>query len=75
MKTLNERKLSELQKNYRDFFIEKMRSYGVKSPAELTKVKKSEFFNEIKQDWALNKLSKKQLQENEKNKVQQIVKM
>jgi hypothetical protein len=41
---MNERKLSELQKEYRAFFLEKMRLYGVKSPAELTKEKKSEFF-------------------------------
>jgi len=60
---MNERKLSELQKECRAFFLEKMRLYGVKSPAELTKEKKSEFFIEIKQDWAKNKLSKKQLKD------------
>jgi hypothetical protein len=53
---MNERKLSELQKQYRVFFFEKMRVYSVKSPAELTKEKKSEFFTEIKEGWAKHKL-------------------
>jgi hypothetical protein len=57
---MNVRKLSDLQKAYRAFFWEKMRLYGVKSPAELTKENKSKFFTEIKQDWAKHKLSKKQ---------------
>lgn len=69
---MDERKLSELQKEYRAFFFEKMGSYGVKSPAELTKEKKSAFFTEIKQGWAKNKLSKQQLKE-AKEKARQIV--
>ena len=60
---MNERKLSELQKEYRAFFIGKMELYGVKSPAQLTKEKKSEFFNEIKQDWAKHKLEKQHLKQ------------
>ena len=56
---MNQRKLSELQKEYRAFFLEKMRLYGVNSPAELKREKKSEFFTEIKQDWAKHKLLKK----------------
>lgn len=60
---MNERKLSELQKEYRAFFLGKMELYGVKSPAELTKDKKSKFFTEIKQDWAKYKLEKQQLKE------------
>lgn len=60
---MNERKLSELQKEYRAFFLGKMELYGVKSPAQLTKEKKSEFFNEIKQDWPKNKLEKLKLKE------------
>lgn len=60
---MNERKLSALQKEYRAFFLGKMELYGVKSPAELTKDKKSEFFTEIKQDWAKHKLEKQQLKE------------
>jgi hypothetical protein len=59
---MNEKKLSELQKEYRAFFLEKMKLYGVKSPAELIKDKKSEFFTEIKHEWAKHKLSRKQLQ-------------
>lgn len=57
---MNERKLSELQKEYREFFVGKLRLYGVKSPADLTKEKKSAFFTEIKQDWAKFKLAKSQ---------------
>ncbi|TXK24830.1 hypothetical protein FVR03_22235 [Pontibacter qinzhouensis] len=71
---MNERKLSELQKEYRAFFLEKMRLYGIKSPAELTKEKKIEFFTEIKQDWAKYKLSKKQIKEFHKKNTQPIVK-
>lgn len=71
---MNERKLSELQKNYRAFFLEKMKLYGVKSPAELTKDKKSEFFTEIKQDWAKHKIDKNKIKEVDKQKVQPIVK-
>lgn len=57
---MNERKLSELQKEYRSFFLGKMELYGVKSPAQLTKEKKSAFFTEIKHDWAKYKLEKQQ---------------
>ena len=45
---MNERKLSELQKEYRAFFLGKMELYSVTSPAQLPKEKKSEFFTEIK---------------------------
>ena len=70
---MTERKLSKLQKEYRAFFLEKMRLYGIKSPAELTKDKKSEFFTEIKQDWAKYKQSKKQLVETKIVEPQTIV--
>lgn len=63
---MNERKLSELQKEYRNFFVGKMELYGVKSPAQLTKEKKSEFFTEIKKDWAKYKLEKQRLKEAKK---------
>lgn len=66
---MNERKLSELQKEYRSFFLEKMKLFGVKSPAELAKEKKSVFFIEIKQDWAEYKLSKKQIKEFDKKDI------
>lgn len=60
---MNERRLSELQKEYRAFFFEKMEHYGVKSPAELSKEGKSKFFTEIKQDWTKYKLAKKHLKD------------
>ncbi|MBK0401791.1 hypothetical protein I5M27_02270 [Adhaeribacter sp. BT258] len=70
---MNERKLSELQKEYRAFFLEKMKLYNVNSPAQLTKEKKGEFFSEIKQDWAKCKLSKKQIREFSKKTTQPTV--
>jgi hypothetical protein len=58
---MTERILSELQKEYRYFFLGKLKLYGVKSPAELkSKENKSKFFTEIKQDWAKIKLDKRQ---------------
>lgn len=66
---MNEKKLSELQREYRAFFFGKMEFYGVKSPAELPKEKKSDFFNEIKHDWAKFKLKKHQLYEARKKKI------
>lgn len=66
---MTERILSELQKEYRDFFLGKLKLYGVNSPAELkTKENKSKFFTEIKQDWAKVKLAKKK--EAEKRQIQ-----
>jgi hypothetical protein len=49
-----------------------MELYGVKSPAQLTKEKKSEFFTEIKKDWAKHKLEKQRLKE-AKTKVPTLV--
>lgn len=70
---MNERKLSELQKEYRAFFLENLSLYGVKSPAVLTKEKKSEFFTKIKQDWTKHKHSEKQKIETDKRNIQIIV--
>jgi hypothetical protein len=70
---MNERKLSELQKEYRVYFLEKMKLYGVKSPAELIKDKKSEFFTEVKQDWAKHKLAKNKINQVVDQKVQKLV--
>ena len=70
---MTERILSELQKEYRNFFLEKMKLYGVKSPAELSKEKKSEFFTEIKKDWANNKLLIKQKFDTESVDVKEII--
>jgi hypothetical protein len=68
---MTERTLSELQKEYADFFRGKLNLYGVKSPAELkTKENKSKFFTEIKQDWAKVKFGKKQKKESEKKQIQ-----
>lgn len=68
---MTERILSELQKEYRNFFLGKLKLYGVHSPAELkTKENKSIFFTEIKQDWTKVKLAKKQKKEAEKIKIQ-----
>ncbi len=57
---MTEKVLSQLQKEYRDFFLGKLKEYDVKTPAELTKDKKSAFFTSIKQDWAKIKIAKKQ---------------
>lgn len=59
---MTERKLSELQKEYRDFFLASLKHFGVKSPAELTKEKKSEFFTNIRNDWAKIKIVKKRIE-------------
>ena len=70
---MTERILSELQKEYRNFFLGKLNLYGVKSPAELTKEGKSKFFTEIKEDWATVKLIKKQLIDTEKISVEEPI--
>jgi Protein of unknown function (DUF559) len=61
---MTESKLSELQKEYRNFFLEKLRLFGVNSPAELAKEKKSDFFKSIKKDWTEIKLAKRQAKDN-----------
>lgn len=60
---MTDKVLSQLQKEYRAFFLEKLKEFDVKSPAELTKDRKSEFFTTIKQDWAKIKLAKKHLKD------------
>ncbi len=57
---MTEKKVSQLQKDYRIFFLGKLEEYGVNSPAVLSKVKKSEFFSAIKDEWAKIKSSKTQ---------------
>jgi hypothetical protein len=42
---------SALQQEYQEFFDALLNKYGVKSPAELSDDKKSEFFDEIKQHY------------------------
>ena len=56
---MKERKLSVLQKEYQDFFLEMLKLYSVKSPVELSKEKKKVFFTSIKQGWAKIKIAKK----------------
>ena len=43
--------LSERQKEYRQFFKNKLEEYGVNSPAELSPEDKTRFFNEIRREW------------------------
>jgi len=57
---MTEKELSQLQQEYRSFFLAKLKSYHVNSPAALTKEKKSEFFSSIRQGWAAIKQSKRQ---------------
>jgi len=56
---MTEKELSQLQQDYRSFFLEKLNFYGVNSPAALSRERKSEFFNSIKQEWRIIKLGKK----------------
>ncbi|TCC98726.1 hypothetical protein [Pedobacter hiemivivus] len=57
---MTERELSNLQKEYQSFFLEKLKSYEVISPSELTKKQKSKFFASIKRDWSKIKLANKE---------------
>ena len=50
-----ERILSELQKDWREYFGAKLAKFGASSPAELSEEKKKEFFNELKSDWERGK--------------------
>jgi hypothetical protein len=51
--------LSQLQKEYKSFFLNKLKTYNVSSPAELSREKKSDFFTSIKRDWTTIKQEKK----------------
>jgi len=42
---------------YKKFFEEKLKKFGVKSPAELEGDKKKEFFDEIDKEWEGDKES------------------
>jgi hypothetical protein len=59
--SLNE-KLSDLQKEYRDYFKYILDCYGVKSPAKLSDEKKSEFFDNINKYWTKGKGATKDLE-------------
>lgn len=43
--------LSEAQKAYREFFMDRLEAFGVSSPASLTDEVKSEFFSGITEAW------------------------
>jgi hypothetical protein len=47
------------ESEYQDFFKGKLKKYGVKSPSQLDKEKKAEFFAEVKRDWAKQKKQSK----------------
>jgi len=65
------RTLSPLQKAYSEFFFAMLDEYEVKSPASLSKEKKSEFFNRIKKEWPKAKRGVKQ--ETQEDKVREII--
>lgn len=46
-----EAKLSDLQKEYRKYFRDNLKSFGVVSPNELNDKEKSDFFLTIKNGW------------------------
>jgi len=48
---LNEVDLSPLQKEYRAYFTDKLKEFGVKTPAELPEKEKIKFFNDISAGW------------------------
>ena len=46
------KKQSALQKAYSKFFKQKLRKYGVSSPAQIkNSTTKKQFFNEVAEDW------------------------
>jgi hypothetical protein len=47
--------LEKEESEYQKFFKEKMKKYGVSSPAELSDDDKKKFFDEVKADWAKEK--------------------
>ena len=50
------RKLSILQKAYKEFFLAMLDEYKVSSPAQLSKEQKSIFFIRIKTEWKVKKV-------------------
>ena len=47
----NHKKLIEEDSDYQKFFQKKLKSWGVKSPAELDKDKRKKFFSEVEKEW------------------------
>jgi hypothetical protein len=46
-----EKELSALQKDWREYFGAKLKKFDAASPADLDDEKKKEFFNDLKKDW------------------------
>ena len=51
MEVKEKNELSPLQKEFRDFFQKMLDKFGVKTPAELSKEQKENFFNAISLYW------------------------
>jgi len=47
----DDNKIYEEQDEYEKMFKKKLKSYGVKSPDELSKKEKKKFFDEIEREW------------------------
>jgi hypothetical protein len=52
---LNEVELSSLQKEYKEYFSDLLKEFGVKSQGELSEEKKKEFFKKVKAGWEKGK--------------------
>lgn len=52
---LNESNKNEKGKLYREFFREMLKRFNVKSPSELSREEKIEFFNTIELEWKADK--------------------
>lgn len=61
---MTKRKLSLLQKAYKEFFLNMLHEYGVKSPANLSYEEKIKFFSRIKEDWKVRKVDLIKVKEN-----------
>jgi hypothetical protein len=44
---------------YQEFFKEKLKKYGVKSPSQIPEEKRKKFWEEVKIEWAKKKKEKK----------------
>ena len=50
-----ERELSALQKDWREYFGAKLNKFNAKSPADMSEDEKKAFFNDLKKDWERGK--------------------
>ena len=55
------------KEDYMKFFADKLKKYGVKSPAELDDEKKKKFFNEIEKDWTHDSKEEVEVEKKEEN--------